>query len=494
MSLYPPHPNTKILLVEDDPDDALLLQEMMKEKTETSYPYEIDHVDCLAKALQKLQNNQYDIILLDLSLPDSQGLNAFLELYKFHDSAPIVALTSLNDQNAALEALGAGAQDYLVKGTFNSRALKRVIRYSIERNQLLAKIEQSSEERFRKLIENDSDGMLVIDKKGIVQFANPASFSILNLQEDEVIHKPFQYPFQANSFNEIEIMTPEGKSRIIDMHITELEWEKKPAYLAAIHDITETREIERLKAEVLERRKLDTVKDNFISAVSHEIRTPLTIIKASLSNMEAGINGELNPKQKEVLNNSLKNVDRLNRIIQNILDLSRLESGRASVNIRTNNLEDILGEMRDGFAQEAKQKGLELIFEIPPYLPSFESDPDMIIQVLNNLLSNALRFAENKIVVQAKEISNGTSSHIEVIVRDDGEGIPPEKFHLLFNKFEQINRPMGGAGYKGTGLGLVICKEIVELLQGKIWAECSRPHCTEFHFTIPLKQNSMPLK
>lgn len=483
--------SVNIFLVEDDPDDVLIFKDMLKENLSDPFPHNIQNAFTLHEALEKIPQEKYDVIFLDLHLPDSNGIDTFTTINKSFPDTPIILLTGLQDHNFALEALSLGAQDYLVKGAFNSQAIRRVIRYSIERKQLLNKIEQSSEERFRKLIEEDSDGMMVTDLAGQVLFVNPAALSILNLSEKELLGNTFPYPINPNSHTEIEITLPHSqRTRSIEMKVLLTEWEKHPAYLASIHDITETREIERLKAEMLEREKLDTIKDNFISVVSHEIRTPLTIIKASLSNLEAGVNGELNPKQREVLSSTLRNVERLNRIIKDILDLSRLESGRAVINVRKTKFQDILEEVKEGFIHEAQEKNIKLEFDVAHTLPILESDPDLIIQILNNLFANALRFAKSTVQLKAFETPHLAIPSLEVVITDDGDGIPADKMHLLFNKFEQINRPSGGAGYKGTGLGLAICKEIIDLLHGKIWANCEKPRQTEFHFIIPLKYSA----
>jgi len=477
---------TRILMIDDDPDDVLIIRDMLRDESESISPYQLQSASTLAEGRQKLLSEKFDLLLLDLHLPDSAGLETFNEINGLHPDLSIVLLTGLNDQNTALEALSEGAQDYLVKGTFNARALQRIIRYSIERRHLLAKVEQSSEERFKNLIEKDSDGMMVIDATGLVLFTNPAALHILQLSEEEVLNKPFHYPFRPGALNEIERRSPDGSIHTIEMRITEIEWEKKPAFLASIHDITETREVERLKAEIVEREKLDKLKDNFISIVSHEIKTPLTIIKAALSNLEAGVNGALSEKQGEVLGTTLRNVERLNRILRDILDLSRLESGRAVTNIGKVDLRKLLNEVSGGYGNEAKEKGIQLEFQVDPALPAFDSDPDMILQVLNNLLNNAMRYAKSRVVVKAQYLPKLEDACIEVTVGDDGEGIPADKMHLLFSKFEQINRPMGGSGYKGTGLGLCISKQIIEHLHGKIWAKCEGPGKTEFHFALPL--------
>lgn len=481
---------TKILLVENDQEDVLIFRNFMKDEAEIPYPYEIDNTTTLQQSLQKLAEIKYDIIFLDLSLSDSKGLNAFTQIRHHHFKIPIVVLTGLSDQNTALETLSAGAQDYMVKGTFNGRAIRRVIRYSIERNQLLKKIEHSSEERFRNLIEQDSDGMMVTDLEGKVLLVNPAALTLLNSSETELIGKAFPYPVGPDSHTEIEVKSPNSEvTRSIEMRVNNIDWKKKPAFLASIHDITETREIERLKAEITEKEKMDKLKDNFISIVSHEIKTPLTIIKAALSNLGEGINGPITDKQQEVLNATLRNVDRLNKILKDILDLSRLESGRSTINITQINLKQLIDEIKFAYVKESTDKNIAINFDLPENLPTIESDPDMILQVLNNLLSNALHYAHAQITLKAEFKQNKSENFIEVTISDDGEGIPADKIHLLFEKFEQINRPMGGAGYKGTGLGLAISKQIIEHLQGNIWAVCNGTHQTEFHFTLPLKQN-----
>lgn len=490
------HPSSEkqiqILLVEDDPDDVLIFSEMMRGESEISFPHDITQADSLKNAIEKLECGNFDIILLDLSLPDSLGIETFLTLHQKYPDLPVALLTGLNDQTAALEALAQGAQDYLVKGTFNSRALHRVIRYSIERNQLLNKIEQSSEERFRKLIEQDSNGMMVTDVEGNVLFVNPAALTLLNSTETELLGNVFPYPLGSDSHTEIEVKAPHSEvTRSIEMRVNNIDWEKRPALLASIHDITETREIERLKAEITEKVKMDKLKDNFISIVSHEIKTPLTIIKASLSNLQEGVNGAITDKQKDILKTTLRNVDRLNKILKDILDLSRLESGRSTLNMTPVKLRSLIDEIKFAYIKEATDKKIEMNFDVPENIPSIESDPDMILQVINNLLSNALRYAHSKINVKAEFKQNKSEDFIEVTISDDGEGISADNMHLLFNKFEQINRPMGGAGYKGTGLGLYISKQIIERLHGNIWAVCNETHQTEFHFTLPLNQNPM---
>lgn len=236
----------------------------------------------------------------------------------------------------------------------------------------------------------------------------------------------------------------------------------------------------------IERKRLEKLKSEFVSSVSHELLTPLTIMKGGLDNLSMGVAGEMTAKQREILASVCKNIDRLSQIVKNILDISRLESGHVKINLATINLTPLIHEVVTGFHKEAEHKQI-LIEENTPNTLEVLADPNLIIQVLNNLLSNACRFAKKKIFIMVQL----ADQMAKISIIDDGSGIAAEDQKKLFNKFEQINRPEGGPGYKGTGLGLAICKEIVELHEGNIWVESSIEHGSRFCFTLPLKKRNL---
>ncbi|OGQ44929.1 MAG: hypothetical protein A3H42_05060 [Deltaproteobacteria bacterium RIFCSPLOWO2_02_FULL_46_8] len=471
---------TRVLLIEDDPDDAFLIQESFNEVHSGSIHFQVQWAKKLKEGLKILKNEPIDVVILDLLLPEIEGFDAVLHVREVLPSVPVVVLTCVDDEYVALEALSHGAQDYMVKGSITAELLVRSIRYAIERCQLLSRLEQSSEDRFLKIIDKNADAMAVIDKNGIVRFVNPAYQFLFEQHPEELVGKPFPLTLTTNPLAELEISLKNGDKKNVQMRVSQIEWEKKPAKLASIRDVTALQKLESLKREMIEREKMDQIKDEFISTVSHELRTPLTTIKSAIENLKDGISGDLNEKQVRVLEIADRNADRLVRIISDLLDLSRLESGMAKIRKRRVDVVSLLQEVLQNFQIRSKEQHFVLERRFAKDIPPIYADADMFVQVLNNLLDNTLRFAKKKISVEAKVVDQD----IEVIISDDGIGIPKDRLKDLFGKFVQFNRPSGGEGYKGTGLGLAICKEIVDRHGGRIWVSSEEGKGTQFHFTM----------
>lgn len=471
---------TKVLLIEDDPDDAFLIQESFNEVHSGSIRFQVQWAKRLKEGLKILKNEPIDVVILDLLLPEIEGFDAVLRVREVSPSVPVVVLTCVDDEYVALEALSHGAQDYLVKGSINAELLVRSIRYAIERSHLLSRLEQSSEDRFLKIIDKNADAMAVVDKDGIVRFVNPAYQFLFEQHPEDIVGKPFPLTLTTNPLAKLEIALKNGDTKNVQMRVSQIEWEKKPAQLASIRDVTALQKLESLKREMIEREKMDQIKDEFVSTVSHELRTPLTTIKSAIENLKDGISGALSEKQTRVLEIADRNADRLTRIISDLLEISRLESGMAKIQKKRVDVTPLFQEVLQHFQIRTKEQHFILKEHFPENLPPIDADADMFVQVLNNLLDNTLRFAKKKISVEAKVIDQD----VEVIISDDGMGIPKDKLKDLFGKFVQFNRPMGGEGYKGTGLGLAICKEIVDRHGGRIWVTSQEGKGTQFHFTM----------
>jgi len=245
----------------------------------------------------------------------------------------------------------------------------------------------------------------------------------------------------------------------------------------------ELREInDRLHLEVEERRRAERLKDDFVSTVSHELRTPLAITREGVSLLIDGITGPVNVKQMKILNTAKGNVDRLTRIINDLLDISKIEAGRMQVTREKISMDRLIEHTHASLAPLAAQKGLRLEVQATDRNIEIFADEDRIIQVLNNLISNAIKFTAEGRVTVSLGIAEG---HMECRVEDTGAGISEEDMPKLFQRFVQIGRT-NGAGRRGTGLGLVIAKNIVELHGGRIWAESELHRGTRFTFVLPL--------
>lgn len=229
-------------------------------------------------------------------------------------------------------------------------------------------------------------------------------------------------------------------------------------------------EIDNERQKLSERSSLDSAKDEFISNVSHELRQPLTSIRGSLRLLSAGVLGNLDAKAHNLLRIASTNTERLIRLINDILDLQRIESGRAPLAVRRCSIVDLAREaveMMSAMAGEAQIR-LELECFIPRDLIFFDADPDRIVQVLTNLLSNAIKFSPPNSSVSIQIDGNADSLILKVV--DEGRGIPAEKLERVFERFEQVEK--GDAkGKGGSGLGLAICRSIVQQHNGAIWAQ-----------------------
>jgi len=253
-------------------------------------------------------------------------------------------------------------------------------------------------------------------------------------------------------------------------------------FIAVKEDITERKRILlELEQKNKELQKLDILKSEFVSVVSHELRTPLSIIKEGISLVLDGITGKINPKQDKILGTSKDSVDRLARIINNLLDISKIESGTVKLDKKLIDINYLVHKAASGFERKAKEKGLEIRFKLPHGKLELLIDEDRIFEVLVNLNGNSFKFT-TKGYVQIEVVDHG--HEVQCVVSDSGIGVSPENLSSLFGKFVQFDRIDGG-GEKGTGLGLSIVKGLVELHGGKIWAESEFGQGMRMYFILP---------
>lgn len=228
---------------------------------------------------------------------------------------------------------------------------------------------------------------------------------------------------------------------------------------------------------------VEKMKDEFMATVSHELRTPLSSIKIMVDNLKDCYLGNLNSQQQECIAIISNNVNRLAHMINNLLDLSKLESGIIDLHARPFSLNDLIADCLVTFKPIAQERVVTITTDLAAKTDVLVADPDLMREVVSNLLDNGIRFTKSTVTIKTIP----SDQNVEIVVSDDGEGIQPKDVKRLFNKFEQVNRQNGGRGYKGTGLGLAICKQIVELHHGKIWVDSKPSVGSAFHVAIPLR-------
>lgn len=239
------------------------------------------------------------------------------------------------------------------------------------------------------------------------------------------------------------------------------------------NDITERKKVEEALREALK------VKTAFTSMVSHELRTPLCALKESVSLVEGGMMGKVTEDQKKILEMAKSNIDRLSRLISQILDFQALETGKMVFHLNDNDINKTVTEVFELMNILAKEKGLAIFLDLDKGLPRIRFDADRISQVLLNLVDNSLKLtAKGRVTISTKRV-NGS---IEVSVKDTGPGINEKDMPRLFREYEQLVRRTGGAG-----LGLAICLEIIKSHGGKISAESTVGQGTTMRFTLPIQ-------
>lgn len=239
-----------------------------------------------------------------------------------------------------------------------------------------------------------------------------------------------------------------------------------------------------LEAANKQLQELNQLKSSFVSMVSHELRTPMTSIRSYVENMLDGVTGAVNDKQSQYLRRIQFNIDRLTRMIGDLLDLSRIEAGRVELTRESIPIIDWMNELVEGLRSLAAGKSVIIESQSLGALPAVHADRDKLTQILTNLIGNAIRFtpAGGRISVQAQV--HDDTDFLQICVSDTGCGIPPAELPKVFEKFFRGAIPSGEA--RGAGLGLAIAKSLVELHGGCIWVESKIGEGTSFYFTLPL--------
>jgi len=248
--------------------------------------------------------------------------------------------------------------------------------------------------------------------------------------------------------------------------------------LIILRNITKEYEVEKAKSE-------------FVATVSHELRTPLTAMAEFISIILDGIPGKLNPKQREYLMVISDNIDRMTRIVARLLDMANIETKKTELKREIVNIGDLINNVITFFKSKAETKNILLKATFSGVMPSLYIDKDTIIQVLVNLIDNAIKFTDfwGKIEVGIVE----SEEEVKISVADSGMGVSPDHIKIIFDKFRQVDQSYG-PGAKGVGLGLAICKDLVEMHKGKMWVESELKKGSTFFFTLPKFSEEMLIK
>ncbi len=351
-----------------------------------------------------------------------------------------------------------------------------------------------SEQRFRALFEAAADGILTLGGEGRLESMNPAAERMFGCHAKDLVGQPASLlvPELANlaeggpvlgRVTESRGLRLDGGNVPVELSVTAFEFsdptnhrQGRRLYAAMVRDITQRKEIERLKSE-------------FISTVSHELRTPLTSIRGALGLIEGGIAGALPSMAIEMVQIARQNADRLVRLINDILDLEKMEAGKLVLRLQDVGPEHLVAQTLDSMRAVAAEAGVRLQSALN-LRENIRGDEDRIVQVLTNLLGNAVKFSPAGSVVTVRAaMAAGQRARFEV--SDQGPGIPQAQMGRLFGKFQQLDASDGRLN-GGTGLGLAISKAIVERHGGTIGVESEPGVGSTFWFELPLQEATEP--
>ncbi|MCF7955188.1 MAG: PAS domain-containing sensor histidine kinase [Phycisphaerae bacterium] len=337
--------------------------------------------------------------------------------------------------------------------------------------------------KFKVAIDYMTEGLVIIGTDGKINKCNPSAKKLFGLEGNGSI-EAFSDVFDDYGFLEMftesirdsvdnwgQFKMKSPSQAIIQIRWTEMvdECGDLIGNLVMLRDVTDELAGEKAKTE-------------FIQAITHELRTPLTIIQNSVSNILAGVTGKLSDKLRGYLETIQGDCKRFGGLVSDLLDMSKLESGDMALNRQVMGLGEAIEGALSKLRSKAKVKGVQIAPLDLPYITPVYADRVRINQILCNLVENAVKFSESGDTVTVRCYEEGKA--IVTVVEDTGAGIPEIHQKQLFNKFHQIGR-QAGAGYKGMGLGLSICKGVVEMHGGKVWVESKEGSGTKMFFSLP---------
>jgi signal transduction histidine kinase/DNA-binding NarL/FixJ family response regulator len=528
----------RILLVEDNIGDARLIGAMLAEPQ--GFLFSLDCADRLSRALQLLTAGTFDVMLLDLSLPDSHGLDTVARARSEAPGVPLIVLTGLDDEAIGVAAVKMGAQDFLVKGQIDGSLMARSIRYAIERKNGEEQLRRQ-QERVAALYEIhkatsstlDLDSVLcVLVDHTAVHFPDGAvtielwskdrgalePVTCRNLEErawraelrsgahgpgaivlekkSPVVIRDLRAAergefFSANgliSYLGIPLIVKDEVLGVLGIYTRhrhefageEIEFITAVAGPAAVA-IGNSQLYERTRDQAVELERANGVKDEFISIISHELKTPVNVIMGYTNLVGEQAFGQLNAEQQSALATVSASARVLLAMINDILQVVCLEGGRLSPSVAELDVMMFLDDLRS--TCKVPPGKLALDWEYPSDLPVIETDRDKLKQIVVHLVDNAIKFTERgRVIVAVRYLA--PEEKLELRVEDSGIGIRPEMLPAIFEKFHQADSSTTRS-YAGIGLGLYIVKNLTELLAGNIEVRSTVGNGSIFTLTLP---------
>ncbi|MFH1623690.1 MAG: HAMP domain-containing sensor histidine kinase [Pseudomonadota bacterium] len=348
---------------------------------------------------------------------------------------------------------------------------------------------KAARKNFHNIVVKSPDGIVVVDTDRVVRFTNPATKTFFGHQAEESLGQLCDDSVLACEVAEVGIVSRSGKTGVGDIRIVETEWEGQNAYLISIRDITERNKTEKALWES------ERMASEFISVASHELRTPLTSIKNAVDIILERRAGEITGIQEQFLCMAERNVNRLTRLINNLLDISKIEAGKIDLNYTETEIKNSIENVLRAIRPLAEKKSMTLEMMVGPDVPTIYVDVSGIETALLNIIENAVKFTPQKGTIRVEAylaeemLANATddaASFVEISVADTGIGIPEGLTEHIFEKFYQVESSLSKERHSGAGLGLTISKDIIAAHGGEIHCKSRESKGSTFTVTLPI--------
>jgi PAS domain S-box-containing protein len=503
---------TRVLVVDDEYAIRMLLKAIL-----TMEGYAVDLAEDVKSGLALLEAGAFDLVITDITLPGLSGVDLLHIIREKHPRVQVILLTGMPNVETAAEAVRSGAFDYLSKPVERNDILRVVAnavkvkalddereRLTRENKQYAERLEQmvagrtkalaETESRYRRLFESARDGILLLDgETGRIVDVNPFLTELLGYARDYFLDKIlWDIPLFKNvALSKVEFAKLHENHQIgcEDLPLETRDGRRiEVDFISHAYQAGDTRAIQCNVRDVTGRntaltrlRNLNELQSKFVAEASHEIRTPLTIIKESVRQVVDGVCGPLTAEQKEILGVSLQAIERLKAVVNDLLDISKLEAGKTVLRRQRIDLLEVMEDVRALFQGQAESKGIRLLLVGDRDNVTLYADRGRIIQILTNLVGNAVKFTPRGSITLSLA---ARPDYVECAVADTGIGIAEADLPKVFGRFLQFGSSYTGPG-GGTGLGLSIAKSLVELHGGKIRVNSALDKGTTFTFTLP---------
>ncbi len=518
-------PKARILVVDDEANVLLTMTSILRQEG-----YQVDAADGGEKALAAIHERFYDLVLTDLNMPQVGGMEVLAEVQKRSPNTVTLVITGYGSLDSALRAIQLGAYEYLLKPC-EVPELKQAVRRCLERKRYsemdalyrisgaaarspeLEKIVPQVEQAGREVLALSNVSVVIFDREGNAHDGPELAALMAHGELRERLHggevvtaedrlaaadrwakaaDVRTYAFVPGKAAErlVCVLCAWNGNKSYEFHASALRFLQALADQAAlaIENTTLIGELRRNNRELetanQKLRELDRLKSQFLSVATHELRTPLSILLGYNSMLAESLQDRLSAEERKTLEESNAACKRLIRLVNSMLDINQIESGKMRINFALEDLRPLVNGVVALFQQEARQRRVRLHFELPSRLPRLRIDSERIQQVLINLVGNALKFTprEGDVIIAVRQ----RAEQVEVSVRDTGVGIAAEDQPLIFEEFAQVRRP-SGRQREGSGLGLAIAKRIVEAHDGTLRVDSRPGEGSTFTFTLPVR-------